>query len=307
MIWEKLGFLWSAEQHLPWGSMGTLTPTPIRIDVDTIRVFCGIRDHSGVARIGYFDICSHDPTKVMAYSNEPVLDIGEPGAFDDNGMLLGDVIDVDGELRMYYVGFQLATKAKFLAFGGLATSTDGGRTFVRKFKTPVIDRDDSGLFIRAIHSIRRLSDGSFRAWYSEGCSWEIISGKPFPNYNIAVVDSPDGFRFDANQGAAVAVGREGEYRIGRSRVFEWGADQYIMSFTFGTRAGVYESGYATSSDMSSWCRQDNFGLSPGPDSFDSRHLAYPAVFRASDGQVFCLYNGNDMGGGGIGLARNIKF
>ena len=145
----------------------------------------------------------------MAYSNKPVLDIREPGAFDDNGMLLGDVIDVDGELRMYYVGFQLATKAKFLAFGGLATSADGGRTFVRKFKTPVIDRDDNGLFIRAIHSIRRLSDGSFRAWYSEGCSWEIISGKPFPNYNIAVVDSPDGFRFDANQGAAVAVGREG--------------------------------------------------------------------------------------------------
>ena len=277
--------------------MGTLTPTPIRIDFDTIRVFCGIRDHSGVARIGYFDICSHDPTKVMAYSNKPVLDIGEPGAFDDNGMLLGDVIDVDGELRMYYVGFQLATKAKFLAFGGLATSTDGGRSFVRKFKTPVIDRDDSVLFIRAIHSIRSFSDGSFRAWYSEGCSWEIISGKPFPNYNIAVVDSPDGLRFDANQGAAVAVGREGEYRIGRSRVFEWGADQYIMSFTFGTRAGVYESGYATSSDMSSWCRQDNFGLSPGPDGVDNRHLAYPAVFRASDGQVFCLYNGNDMGGG----------
>ena len=79
-------------------------------------------------------------------------------------MLLGDVIDVDGELRMYYVVFSWQQSEIFNSVASL--STDGGRTFVRKFKTPVIDRDDSGLFIRAIHSIRRLSDGSFRAWYS---------------------------------------------------------------------------------------------------------------------------------------------
>ena len=54
-----------------------------------------------------------------------------------------------------------------------------------------------------------------------------------------------------------------------------------------------ESGYATSSDV--FLGLAGRGLSPGPDRA-TKDIGYPAVFR-SDGQVFCLYNGNDMGGG----------
>ena len=303
MRWEKLGRIWDAKSFLDWGKMGTMTPTPILLNERVIRVYCGIRDLNGVARIGYFDVDESDPTKVLGFSREPILDIGVPGSFDDNGMLLGDILRVDDEIRMYYVGFQLAVKAKFLAFGGLAISMDGGNTFKRYSQAPIIDRDNNGLFIRAIHGITQLSNGGYQAWYSEGSSWEIINGKPYPNYSVASIKSMDGLHFYANQGSGISLQLPGEYRLGRSRVFSFSENNHILTFTYGTVTGDYKSGYARSKDLVNWERQSDWGLEPGPESFDSKHLAYPALIKNVKGDVYCFYNGNDMGSGGIGVAR----
>lgn len=306
MEWEKLGLIWKASENLTWGSMGTLTPTPYLIGNGVIRVYCGIRDKHGVGRIGYFDVLESKPSEVIGFSEAPILDIGIPGAFDDNGMLLGDVIKVGNTVRMYYVGFQLATKAKFLAFGGLAISEDGGNTFTRYSNAPIIDRDDGGLFIRAIHGIRALEQGGFKIWFSEGSSWEMIDGKPFPNYSIATMESSDGLTFASNAGKQIHIQQPDEYRLGRSRVFSFDSNYHILTFTYGKSTGEYESGYAESTDLVNWVRKDNWGLYPGAHSFDSRHLAYPAIIRTSSGEIYCFYNGDDMGNGGVGVAKLIS-
>ena len=117
-------------------------------------------------------------------------------------MECGDVIDVDGELRMYYVGF--GNEAKFY-IRWLSHKTDGGRSFVRKFKTQllivtwqVVYRSHSfhQAFIRWV-----LQSMVLRGVFMGNHFWEVL-------HNIAVVDSPDGFRFDANQGAAVSRAKE---------------------------------------------------------------------------------------------------
>lgn len=304
MKWSKLGFVWCGKDFLPWAVMGTLTPTPVILKDGFIRVYCGLRDGLGIGRIGYFDVLERDPTRIVGYSYEPVLEIGCKGAFDDNGMLLGDLILVDGIWRMYYVGFQLATKTKFLAFGGLAESVDNGSTFQRKFLTPVIDRDDHGLYIRAIHCIRKNIGGKgFKAWISEGAGWEEINGVPYPKYNVASIESIDGLNFERNNASSIDLNLPGEYRLGRSRIFSFGANDHILTFTFGTICGKYESGYASSADLINWKRQDDWGLYPDGNGFDSKHLAYPALIRTSYDEIFCFYNGNNMGAEGVGVAR----
>lgn len=263
MEWKKLGFVWRGGEFLPWGVMGTLTPTPVVLQNGIIRVFCGLRDRQGVGRIGYFDVSEADPTQVVGYSSEPVLDIGVEGAFDDNGMLLGDFVWSEGILRMYYVGFQLATKAKFLAFGGLAESVDNGNSFERKFHSPVIDRDDSGLYIRAIHSIRsNLRGAGYQAWISEGAGWEKINGGFYPQYEVASINSPDGLHFERNSSCKVNLNLPGEYRLGRSRIFSFNNEEHILTFTYGTSDGKYESGYAFSTDLINWERRLDWGLYP---------------------------------------------
>ena len=286
---------------VPWAAHSALTPTPLLLeDQKTIRVFAGFRDGDGVSRIGYVDLSAEDPSRVLGFSGRPVLGVGRDGAFDDNGLILGDVLRHEGLVLMYYVGFQHVAKAKFLAFSGLATSKDEGRTFQRYSEAPILDRSTDALYIRAIHSIL-FENGVFRIWYAVGNSWEWIGGKPFPRYHIWSMESKS--PFNLSEPGRLCVDVEGdEYRIGRPRVYRMDG-VYRMFYTRGTRSGAYTAGYAESKDGVRWERKDlQLGLVPSGEGWDSKHLSYPAVLE-SHGRVFAFYNGNNMGRDGFGYAE----
>ena len=300
MQWTKKGLVYCPDGTSNWARNSALTPTPYLISPDVIRVYCGFRDDSGVSRIGYVDVESDNPTKVIGVSQTPVLDIGVPGAFDDNGMLLGDLIQVGNELRLYYVGFQLGTKAKFLAFTGLAVSTDNGNSFVRYSQAPIMDRSSNGLYINAIHSIHR-ENGKYRVWYARGNGWEIINGKPYPQYDIWTTDSDDGITFTGKRSECIACAGD-EYRIGRPRVF-WHQGKRYMHYTYGTVSGKYHAGLAVSDDGISWTRiDDQLGIATSPTGWDSIHLSYLALLPCRD-KLYMFYNGNNMGIEGFGVAE----
>ncbi len=299
MHWIKQGFIYGPDGSLPWARHTALTPTPLLKDAETIRVYAGFRDEAGISRIGYVDLDAANPQRVKSVAPEPVLDVGRNGAFDDNGVILGDVIRVGAEIRMYYVGFQLVSKAKFLAFTGLAISRDNGDSFERYSEAPILDRSSNGLYIRAIHSVMQTDD-RFRVWYACGNGWEEINGVFYPQYNIRYIESADGIDFKGEGTLCVDV--EGsEYRIGRPRVFRH-RDRFVMHYTRGTIQGDYLAGHAESSDGIQWERRDEkLGIALSPEGWDSRHLCYPAVLSCGE-RTYMFYNGNDMGKDGFGYA-----
>lgn len=117
----------------------------------TIRIWGGVRDASGISRIKYIDVAEDDPGCVKAIAQHVALDIGAPGCFDDNGMILGDVIRVGEKLYMYYVGFQHVQKVKFMAFSGLAISDGDGANLSSIFRIARYGPHLDGQ-IRALHS-----------------------------------------------------------------------------------------------------------------------------------------------------------
>jgi hypothetical protein len=300
MKWIKKGFICGPDGMMPWAKNTALTPTPILLDDHTIRVYAGFRDKFGVSRIGFIDLDSNAPNIVKRVSSKPALDIGINGAFDDNGVILGDVVRVGGDIRMYYVGFQLVSKVKFLAFSGLAISKNGGDTFERFSHAPILDRANESLFIRAIHSVLKIGD-HFHIWYASGNDWEIINGIPYPQYRIRYAISPDGLSISSE--GPVCLDVEGlEYRIGRPRVFQLGA-KFFMHYTRGTTDGQYLAGLAESSDGVFWRRIDSeLGIGLSESGWDSRHLCYPALIAVKD-KIYMFYNGNDMGKAGFGYAE----
>lgn len=301
MKWEKKGLVYSPLKDKTWKDNSALTPTPILIDEDTIRVYSGFRDTKGVSRIGFVDLDANNPSRIMKISEKPVLDIGEPGNFDDNGVILGDVVRVDDEIWMYYVGFQISKNVKFLAFTGLAISKDGGNSFNRYSKTPILDRQDEGRFIRAIHSVI-YDKGIFKIWYSVGSSWQNIDGKEFPDYDINYIESKDGITFE-KKGVKCIVNNVAnkEYRIGRPRAFVFN-EMYYMHYTFGTLDKKYEFGMAISQDGISWERKDEErGIELSQEGWDSIHICYPALINVND-KTYIFYNGNNMGVDGFGYA-----
>lgn len=301
IYWEKLGAVFNtAAQGAPWMKNSALTPTPFRLDEKTIRVYAGFRDEAGVSRIGYVDVSAQDPTSILGVSDAPVLDIGRAGCFDDNGVILGDVVAGPGGIYMFYVGFQLVAKAKFLAFSGVALSTDGGRSFARMSESPILDRAKGQSTIGAIHSAR-FEDGRWRLWYASGDDWEIIDGRPFPQYNIYYVEAQD--LLDIPRRGRLCVDVEGaEYRIGRPRVYRIDGE-YYMYYTKGTTSGAYFPGLARSSDGVRWSRQDDeLGIELSEDGWDSQALCYPALISV-ERKTYMFYNGNNMGFDGFGCAQ----
>lgn len=298
--WTKLGLVFDARLHLPdWADNSALTPLPIIHSGGHIRVFAGFRDRSGVSRIGYVDFSETAPGRVLRVSKQPVLDIGRDGCFDDNGVILGDVVRFDGQLLLFYVGFQLVAKAKFIALSGLAVSSDEGESFQRVSESPFIGRANGQNMVAAVHTAR-FENGRWRFWLGAGDDWEVIGGRVFPRYGISYLET-DNLSGIATPSRSLIIPTWPEYRIGRPRVYRTGPG-YVMYFTRGTVHGDYMAGKAVSPDGLSWFREPAAFEVPLSDSgWDSRHICYPSIITAG-ARTYMFYNGNDMGIDGIGCA-----
>jgi hypothetical protein len=70
---------------------------------------------------------------------------------------------------------------------------------------------------------------------------------------------------------------------------------------FASRGARYEIASAISANGIAWTRCPEGGLSPARSGWDSEMVAYPWLFDWR-GDRYLLYNGNDYGRTGIGLA-----
>lgn len=293
--------VFNPNNYSSWIKNSALTPTPFKLNDDVIRIYCGFRDDDGVSRIGYVDVSSSDPTKVLAVSETPCLDIGRNGCFDDNGVILGHLERKDDDVWMYYVGFQLVKKAKFLAFTGLSISKDNGTTFARYSEAPIIDRANGATTIGALHSVIKANNG-WTGFVARGNDWEILNDKPFPQYNIWKASSEDGITFKNYELIIDNNKSLHEYRIGRPSAFNFKNSEY-MFFTKGITTGSdYFPGMATKDENGKWQRDDSlFPLSLSIDGWDSKQLCYPRLISIKD-KHYLFYNGNNMGLDGFGVA-----
>ncbi|MEP2717119.1 hypothetical protein [Pseudophaeobacter sp.] len=282
-----------------------MTPCPWQKDAETLRLFGGVRDAQGISRIGWVDVDAANPARVKASSEVPALDLGAAGMFDDNGVILGDVIETPERiLRLYYVGFQLVEKAKFLAFTGVAESRDQGQSFERLQPTPIIDRCPEGPFIGALHSIAPLPEGGFRAWIARGQGWEDIEGRLFPRYDCWTLTSADGVTFDNASAQQIITPGPDEYRIGRPRATALADGTWELRATSDTRAKQYAHFRFTSADGVQFTRTEDEELPRGEaGEWDNEMTCYPAALTTTKGRRFLFYNGNDMGRSGVGYAE----
>lgn len=300
MKWRKMGRIYAPDGRQEWATNSALQPTPYLVDDDRIRVYVGFRDTLGVSRVGFVDVEADDPAHILRVSEKPVLDIGVPGAFDDNGVVPCAAVARDGKIFLYYAGYQLATKIRFTVFGGLAISEDGGESFVRHSQVPVLDRVDGELFFRVAHSVLPGKDG-WRIWYGGGSNWVMGSGKQLPVYDVRYLESPDGITFPHPGIACITFADAEEYRIGRPYVTLDG-QLYRMFYGMATKSEGYRLGYAESGDGKNWMRKDGeVGITVSQEGWDSTMIAYPAVVKYAD-KTYLFYNGNDMGATGFGYA-----
>jgi predicted GH43/DUF377 family glycosyl hydrolase len=304
MNWKKKGLIFSTT-NLNFGQYRVMCPTPILVD-NCIRVFCGFSNNDGISRVGYVDLDPENPSIILNYTKTPVLDIGDDGMFDDNGLCPTSIINDGNKILMYYFGFQLGVKIPFFMFSGRAESYDNGKTWTRTQNTPVIDRSASEPIMRSGPFVF-MDNGIYKVYYPCGTKFININGKLIHTYKIYYMESNDWINWPKEGVPVIDFIDNDEFGFGRPYVFIDG-HFYHMLYSIRTKSKGYRLGNAISVDGISWTRLDNLkGLELGAEnSWDSEMLCYSSTLRVNE-KFYLFYNGNNLGSSGFGYAELIDF
>lgn len=278
-------------------------PCPLVVSEEIVRIYVAHVGEDRIGRVKYFEVDAANPLRVLRESNAISLDVGVPGAFDDNGVTPMGIVRDGNRLLLYYTGWQLSDKIRYFMFTGAAESFDGGETFQRIRRTPVLERNDAELICRTAAFVMRDED-KYRAWYIGGSETIYVDGKQLPTYSLHYAESADGVTWGAGR-EIMAPNRPREFGFGRPWVRRLGSE-FEMWYSVRNADIGYRIAYATSPDGLRWTRQNCFGLDVGaPGDWDDEMTAFSSVFETSAG-TFMLYNGNGYGATGVGLARVVR-
>jgi len=229
---------------------------------------------------------------------EPVLEPGDLGTFDDSGAMGTCVVRHAGREYLYYNGWNLGVTVPFATFIGCAARDDRGAGFERVSRAPVVGRSDHDPLL-ALSAWVLIEDSRWHMWYVSGVDWTPTETGPRHRYRIVYAESSDGLNWNPTGDVCIDFESEDEFAIARPCVIR-DSDGYRMWFS--TRGDAYRIGYAESDDGITWRRDDELGgLGPIGEGWESHSVEYACVFD-HEGRRWMLYNGNGYGETGIGLA-----
>lgn len=307
--WIKKGLIYKPEGNLEFSQSHAQVPVPmITPDRQCVRVFFSTRDSQGRSRITYLDLDRHDLSRILKVSDKPILDLGTPGTFDDMGVMPSWSVRYENKIYLYYIGWNVRNTVPYHNSVGLAVSHDGGESFSRVCRGPLIDRTPTEPFF-AGSSCVLIENGVWKNWYLSCTEWREVDERMEPRYHIKYAESKDGINWTREGKIAIDYKSDNEAGIVKASVVRLG-DEYRMWYSYrdfneyrtNTKSS-YKIGYATSADGLDWCRRDDeVGISLSRSGWDSMMMAYPHVIKEGN-KLVMLYNGNGFGEAGFGFAE----
>ena len=307
MKWIKKDVIYKPSGDLWWAKSHAMIPTPILIDDNTIRLYLSSRDKNNISRIGYIDVDSRNPRFIKYISSEPVLDIGNPGCFDDNGILVTSILKKDERtLFLYYAGFEICHNIRYRLLTGMAISTDGGNSFTRVSDNPILERTSDELYFRGGPFVI-FDDMKYKMWYVGGSKWIKINDKEMPIYEIKYLESNDGLKWNGKPKRCVNIIDNDEHGFGRPFIIKLN-DSFRMFYSIRKISyGEYRLGFADLNKSENWDRKDNeIGLNVSNEGWDCKAIMYLSVINCN-GKTYGFYNGNNFGETGIGFAELLEW
>jgi hypothetical protein len=296
--WIKKGLVFSPEGQHEWVTTHAMLPVADRIEGDLFRIYFSGRDPQNRSLTGYVVIDINHPGKILELSSKPVLGLGSLGAFDDNGVSPTWLVNHAGMKYLYYFGWNKGSLVRAAEVSGLAISSDGGKTFQRHSRAPVIDRTDREPYQILVISCILIENGIWRMWYDSADEWQTPA---LPRYNIKYADSNDGIHWVRNGIVSVDYKSRDESRVSRASVLKEGS-VYKMWHCYAMASGGYRMGYAESENGLQFRRMDDrVGIDTSKSGWDSEMVCYPHVFVHKE-QKIMLYCGNGYGRTGFGCA-----
>jgi hypothetical protein len=299
MRWTKHGLAFRPDGRAAWMQSHAAAPTVHDLGGGRQRVYFASRDAQNRSHVAWVEGSLQDPSAPLTVAEVPALAPGPLGHFDDHGVYPGSVVEHDGRLLLFYMGWNPGPRPPlFTSSIGLAVSDDGGLTFERLSPAPIMARSRHDPCLVTSPCVLR-EGGVWRMWYVSGFRWEETGDELHSYYHIKYAHSADGIEWDRDGLVCIEL-LPGERNIARPNVLS-GDGGYEMWYSRSAGTG-YRPGYARSEDGLRWTRLDaEAGIELSQEGWDSRAIAYPWVVKLG-GRRHMVYNGNDYGRDGFGLA-----
>lgn len=313
--WKKLGQIFNPTDFtLANGCVQFAQAPQAVVFKDFVRVYFSTRStdpgtslfRSHVAYVDY----TKDFRTILEVSQHTVIELGKLGTFDEHGIFPMNVVRVGEVLYGYTSGVNRRSSVPVDGAIGLAVSRDQGRTFQRLGDGPVIAPSLHEPFI-VVDPFVQLFDGVFHMWYVFGMGWKQYPNDSAPGrvYKIGHAVSQDGVRWKKEEARRILPDKLGDDECQALPTVIQLDDTYHMFFCFRYPSDFrknsdrsYRIGHASSTNLSDWTRDDSImPIEPTDGAWDSNMLCYPHVFHC-DESIYMLYNGNEFGRLGFGLA-----
>jgi hypothetical protein len=313
MKWKKLGKIFDPTIHPDFLYFKGFAQSPQTLELeDRIRIYFSIRkaDESGkfLSHISFVDY-DKEFKNIINVSTKPVIELGELGAFDEHGIFPISPLQYKKKIYAYTCGWSRRVSVSVETSTGLAMSHDGGDTFNKIGQGPVFSSSLHDPFLVG-DSFVRVYDDVFHMWYIYGTKWTKFENENAADrvYKIAHAISSDGLNWKRDGKAIIPDKLNPDECQALPSVLYWN-NRYHMFFCYRHATGFrnnkdrgYRVGYAFSDDLDRWYRDDDFGgLEISENDWDSDMLCYPHIFQVNN-KVYLLYNGNEFGKYGFGLA-----
>lgn len=319
MRWIKRGKIFDPTQHkLPSGCVEfAKSPQTLLFD-DFVRIYfstVAVDPTNGkyLSQVAFVDM-QKNLCDIIRVSDSIVMSLGALGSFDEHGIFPINVVRDKDRIIAYTTGWSRRVSVSVETAIGLAISHDCGQTFYRMGDGPVLAASLNEPCL-VCDGFVKVIDDIYHMWYIFGTGWTRYAPNAAPDrtYKIGHATSMDGIHWEKDEGRNIIsdiLGAEESQALptvicidGRYHMFFC----YRESFDFRTAKGRgYRIGHAWSDDLVSWIRDDdNPKLAGTPGEWDSDMQCYPHVFEC-EGKVFLLYNGNEFGRYGFGVAELVK-
>lgn len=298
--WKKLGQLYNPDtdgRHSKLLSHAA-NPLPVHLDGDVYRIFFSGRDASNRSSVGAVDI-DIVRRRIIEDHYQPLFQHGPEGSFYADGVSIGNFYVVDDTRYMLFMGWQSAPNQHWRG--------DVGRLIVNNNLTleldsdvPFMGSDSTDPLSLSYPWVHQYTDGGYRMWYGSTETWDAGNGEML--HTIKSASSSDGHLWQ-REGLAIPYILGVAQAFSRPTVAVNSLGGFEMWFSYRSGSGEkYRIGYATTDSGKEWrLALDATGIDVASEGWDSEMIEYPFVFDHK-GERYMLYNGNNYGKTGFGLA-----
>lgn len=314
MKWKKLGQIFNFEES-PFNqkfASHAQSPQALVFD-DFVRIYFSTRkkeaDGMFTSYIQFIDM-SKDFKEIINYSNDEVISLGNIGCFDEHGIFPISPLRIENKVYAYTSGWTRRSSVSIDSGIGLVISNDNGDTFKRIADGPVLTSSLFEPFLIIDGFVRKFND-MFYMFYIFGQKWCEPTNQYDAErvYKIGYATSNNGIDWVKANNSIIEDRIDENECQALPTVIQIG-DKYHMYFCYRHMIGfrkdkrkAYRLGYAYSYDLIDWIRCDNdSGITEEENSWDSDMMCYPNIFEVNE-EVYLLYNGNEFGKNGFGLAK----